>query len=100
MVVGDPRRGDLGEHAGRLDAVLQRRGAGAQQALYHIQTAALKHNIWSESELRRFESGFYRVTQVVTYLGLVDYDFIHSPVCLILLGQFEIWQNSVVIKAR
>ena len=38
VVVGDPGRSDLGEHARRLDAVLQRGGARAQQALYHVQT--------------------------------------------------------------
>ena len=48
VVVGDPGRGDLGQHARRLDAVLERRGAAAQQALYHIQAAALKHINWSE----------------------------------------------------
>ena len=34
----------------------------------------------------------YRVTLVVAYMGWVDYDFGHSSVCLVLLGQMGIWQ--------
>ena len=42
----------------------------------------------------------YRVTMVVAYLGWVDYDFGHSSVCLVLLGQMGIWQNRLVNRAR
>ena len=40
-----------------------------------------------------------QVTLVVTYLGWVDYDFGHSFVWLILLGQMGIWQNRLVNRA-
>ena len=42
----------------------------------------------------------YRVTLVVAYLGWVDYDFGHSSVCLVLLGQMGIWQKRLVNRAR
>ena len=43
-----------------------------------------------------------RLTLVVkvAYLGWVDYDFGHSSVCLVLLGQMGIWQNRPVNRAR
>ena len=42
----------------------------------------------------------YRVTMVVEYLGLVDYDFGYSPVCLVLLWQIGIWQNRLVDRVQ
>ena len=37
----------------------------------------------------------YRVTLVVAYLSWVDFDFCHSSVCLVLLGQIEIWLSQL-----
>ena len=40
------------------------------------------------------------MTLVVAHLGWVDYDFGHSSVSLVLLGQMEIWQSRLVNRAR
>ena len=45
-------------------------------------------------------SVLYRVTLVVADLGWVDYDFGHSTVCQVLLGQTGIWQNRLGNWAR
>ena len=42
----------------------------------------------------------YRVTLVVAHLGWVNYDFGHSTVCLVLLGQMGIWHNWLYSWAR
>ena len=46
------------------------------------------------------EHSKYRVTLVVAHLGWVDFDFSHSTVCPILLGQMGIWQNWLYSWAK
>ena len=42
----------------------------------------------------------YRVTLVIGDMGWVDFDLGNSTVCLVLLGQMEIWQNWLGSWAR
>ena len=42
----------------------------------------------------------YRVGLVVGYLGWVDFEFGHSFVCAVLLGQMVIWWNWLCCWSR